>query len=199
MGSEQPALPPGAGGLDNELWRFACAFYARGGVAAACLALQDRLGVDVPLLLAAMFAAVRRRAPLAGGELAALDAEVRDWRSEVITALRRLRIRLKAGPLPAPSAATDRLRALIAGAERDAEQIELAVVLDWLDRRPPQRPAGELAADEVLRAIVFHYARGAPATDVGDALRALGEALGEAEAEERRSIAAQTEDKGAVP
>ncbi len=35
----------------DPLWTFACAFYGRPGVAAACLALQDEGGADVPLLL----------------------------------------------------------------------------------------------------------------------------------------------------
>ena len=35
----------------NPLWEFSLEFYAQPGVASACLALQDRCGVDVNVLL----------------------------------------------------------------------------------------------------------------------------------------------------
>jgi uncharacterized protein (TIGR02444 family) len=165
--------------LDSELWRFACAFYADTDVASACLALQDRRGVDVSLLLTAIFAAIRLRAPLLRDEIAALDAEARDWRGEIIAVLRRLRTRLKSGPLPAPSAATDRLRARIKGAELDAEQIAFWVMRRWLDRRTPKQAPAEFVAHEVLAAVISHYAgaHALPAADLGEALEVLAEAM----------------------
>jgi uncharacterized protein (TIGR02444 family) len=203
-GRKNPASPEGSAGrgarpdsataadeLDNELWRFACAFYADKDVAAACLVLQDRRGVDVCLLLTAIFAAVRRRAPLQRGEIAALDAEVRDWRGEVIAVLRRLRTRLKAGPPPAPSAATDRLRARIAAAELDAEQVAFAVMRGWLDRRTPQLRPAEVAANEVLAAVVSYYAgTHAPSSaELGEALDVLAAAIHRtAQANEQRHL-----------
>jgi len=43
--------------LDNALWRFVLPFYGRAGVSPACLTLQDKIGVDVNIVL---FAASRR-------------------------------------------------------------------------------------------------------------------------------------------
>jgi uncharacterized protein (TIGR02444 family) len=175
----RPGAAAAAGELDSELWRFACAFYADTDVASACLALQDRRGVDVCLLLTAIFAAIRLRAPLLRHEIAALDAEARDWRDEIIAVLRRLRTRLKSGPPPAPSAAADRLRAHIKGAELDAEQIAFCVMRRWLDRRTPRQAPAELVAHEVLAAVVSHYAgaHAPPAADLGEALKVLAAAM----------------------
>ena len=36
---------------DNPFWNYSLALYARAEVAKTCLALQDRLGLDVNLLL----------------------------------------------------------------------------------------------------------------------------------------------------
>jgi hypothetical protein len=47
------ANEPAAG--DGGLWPFALGFYARPGVAAALIALQDNAGVDVDLVLFAMW------------------------------------------------------------------------------------------------------------------------------------------------
>lgn len=129
--------------IDNALWCFVVPFYGRDGVAAACLTLQDRLGVDVNVLLFAIFAQAERGMALSEDDIAAVDALIRDWRTEVIQPLRRVRSRMKSGPAPAPSAVTDTLRGRIKRAELDAEQIELAVLHDWLERQ--QRPASPSA------------------------------------------------------
>ncbi|MFT6386975.1 MAG: hypothetical protein ACJAUP_000344 [Cellvibrionaceae bacterium] len=42
--------------VDNNLWFFACEVYSRPRVADACLTLQDRDGVDIPLLLCCCWA-----------------------------------------------------------------------------------------------------------------------------------------------
>src|SRR5690242_2464950 len=109
--------------LDNALWRFVLPFYAREGVSPACLALQDSIGVDVNILLLAIFAQVERGIVLDAQDLATADQLVQGWRAEVIQPLRRVRIRMKQGPFPAPSAATEGLRTRIKAAELEGEQV----------------------------------------------------------------------------
>src|SRR5205814_1713185 len=90
--SSDAASPPAqahAPDLDNALWRFVLSFYAREGVSAACLTLQDKLGVDVDILLLAIFAQAERGILLDANDVAAVDALVRDWRSEIIQPARR--------------------------------------------------------------------------------------------------------------
>lgn len=138
---------------DNALWRFVLAFYARDGVSAACIALQDELGVDVDILLLAIFAQVERGIALGADDLAAVDALVHAWRTEILQPLRRVRIALKSGPPPAPSPATEALRNRIKAAELEAEQIEIALLADWLGRQPARTSlaAGDNAASAVAR------------------------------------------------
>ena len=88
-----PAAPTNALELDNDLWRFAYSFYAREGVSPACLTLQDKLDVDVDILLFAIFARVERSILLDADDLAVVDNLVRDWRSEIVQVLRRARTR----------------------------------------------------------------------------------------------------------
>jgi uncharacterized protein (TIGR02444 family) len=160
-GPTQPPAPADALDLDNELWRFACSFYGNEGVAPACLRLQEKLSVDVNILLFAIFAQVRRGILFDRGELRVIDGLVRDWRAEIVQPLRRLRTRLKAGPAPAPSPATDHLRNRIKAAELEAEQIELALLAAWLDRQAP-RPAGPDVDAASVPLIVARYFQAQP-------------------------------------
>src|SRR5690242_6327161 len=96
--------------LDGPHWSFALRLYGRPGVSGACLALQDRLGVDVNVLLFALFAAADAGKAIDENDVAEMDRAVSAWRADVIFPLRALRRRLKEGPEPAPNAITDGLR-----------------------------------------------------------------------------------------
>src|SRR5262249_13864485 len=104
--SSQSAQALSAPGLDNDVWRFVVLFYARAGVARACLTLQEKLGLDVNILLFAIFAQIERGIVLDKNDVTAIDAMVRDWRSDIIHPLRQVRTRMKSGPSPAPSPVT---------------------------------------------------------------------------------------------
>src|SRR6266446_6977864 len=53
--SEAAGEPAGCGRQSADLWHFSCAFYAQPGVSEALLALQDRAGLDVNLILFALW------------------------------------------------------------------------------------------------------------------------------------------------
>jgi uncharacterized protein (TIGR02444 family) len=168
--------------LEGPHWAFALRLYGQPGVAEACLLLQDRLGVDVDVLLLAMYAAKQRGIELDHCDLQAMDAAVAPWREEIVVALRAIRRRMKTGPEPAPSESTERLRAEIKAAELHAEQIELAVLAGWLDRHAAGRESSPADMGGVLRTVVAHFAGGCGAAsgDAGDteiegALRTLEE------------------------
>src|SRR5258708_10158259 len=109
---------------DNGRWDFALAFYGRQDGSSGCLVLQDQLGVDVDILLFAIFAGVERRVTLDTQELAAVDGLVQGWRTDIVQALRQIRKRLKSGPFS--SSATQDLRNRIKADEIKPQQIELA-------------------------------------------------------------------------
>jgi uncharacterized protein (TIGR02444 family) len=180
--SPGPASIPSDGpDLDNALWRFVLSFYGRDGVSPACLTLQDKLGLDVDILLFAIFAQVDRGILLDVRDLATIDQLVRDWRSEIIQPLRCVRTRLKTGPAPAPSSLTERLRTGIKETELEAEQIALAVLADWLDRQPPRSAA--IVSPETIPLMVARYFATplgeAFAPEVNRALHALSRAIQE--------------------
>ncbi len=104
---------------DNPFWRYSLAVYGKPGVMEACLGLQDRLGLDVNLLLFCCWAGAQGR-PLSSSELDRLQAGVADWQREVVEPLRRARRYLK----QQPSAERQALRNALKAAELDAESIE---------------------------------------------------------------------------
>ena len=79
----------------NPLWDFSLAVYARPGVPAACLDLQDRRGLDVNVLLFAAWAGAACGVRLSAEELARVDSAIADWRTEVVRPLRAVRRRVK--------------------------------------------------------------------------------------------------------
>lgn len=147
----------GALDLDGPHWRFALEIYAKPGVGAACLRLQDEFGVDVNVLLVALYAATRLGIVVGAEEAAALDAAAAAWRRRAVGPLRALRRDLKSRVEGVPPDAADRLREGVKDLELEAERIEQAVlarVLDGLD------PGARHDAAAALEAVTNFYAPG---------------------------------------
>lgn len=111
---------------ENPFWDFSLAVYGREGVAAACLGLQERHGVDVNLLLFGCWAGHRGRA-LEPAEVARLMEAAGPWHEGVVRPLRAARRWLKAQDA-APDSAAEALRARVEAAELEAEEIEQALI-----------------------------------------------------------------------
>lgn len=113
------------GPISLSVTQFALTLYAHEGVPQACLHLQNRHDLDVPVVLFAAFVGAARRQTLTASDVEAARARVDAWHHEVVRALRAVRQRLKTGPAPAPTDITARLRSQVQKIEIDAEKIEL--------------------------------------------------------------------------
>jgi len=102
----------------NELWRFSLNFYDRPGIAAALIELQDSAGLDVNLILFALWLGLSGRGRLDKPRLIAAEQAVAAIRANVVMPLRGLRRRLKS----IDDADIQRLREKIAALEIDAER-----------------------------------------------------------------------------
>jgi len=106
------------GAARSRLWSFSLEFYERPGVAAALTALQDGAGLDVNLILFAMWLGLAGGGRLDEQGHDAADRAVCGIRVDVIEPLRALRRRLKT----AAAADIQRLRERIKTIEIDAER-----------------------------------------------------------------------------
>jgi uncharacterized protein (TIGR02444 family) len=148
--------------LDTPLWAFSLAVYGGDGVEGECLNLQERLNLDVNLLLFAAYIGAAKGVQLDGEDIATADAVVAGWHGEIVRALRRARRALKpasldaGNPLHEPRAT---LRSQVKTAELEAERIEQAMLWQWSQSRFGSRPQGDrhraLAAN--LRGVLEFY------------------------------------------
>jgi uncharacterized protein (TIGR02444 family) len=134
---ERGGQPEDAG---EAFWRFSLALYARPGMAEALIALQDRAGLDVNLMLFALWAGAVRRVRLDAAALAAGEAAIGGLRGDVIKPLRALRRRLKADPDPDLRELRRKILAVELAAERRVQH-RLAAMLDGVDRTESERLA----------------------------------------------------------
>ena len=111
---------------ESPFWEFSLAVYGRPGVAEACLALQDRRGLDVNILLFCCWAGSRGQG-LAAQEIAELIAAAGAWHEQVVVALRRARRWLKTQDA-APGEPAERLRRAIKAEELEAERLEQLIL-----------------------------------------------------------------------
>lgn len=118
----------------HPFWDFSLAVYGREGVAQACVALQDRRGLDVNLLLFCCWAGSRGRR-LDPADLKGLDAAVRPWREAVVRPLRGIRrwLKTQAAAPTAPGAPAHGLREKIKADELQAEAAEQALLAQTLE------------------------------------------------------------------
>lgn len=121
VAAESPTEPSAA----DALWRFSLDFYARPGVCEALIALQDRDGRDVNLMLFALWLGLSGRPLFTSPAVAAAEREVATIRAEIAEPLRRVRRRLKREPAPDIQDLRRRIEALEIEAEK-AAQLRLA-------------------------------------------------------------------------
>ncbi|MFC7397766.1 TIGR02444 family protein [Chelatococcus sp. GCM10030263] len=129
---------------EEGLKPYAVGLYQRDGVPAACLLLQERAGVDVNVLLMAVWMAACKDRALDEADARRARLRVVDWHQEVVRPLRAVRRRLKQGPHPAPSDETHRLRAELQKLEISAELIELDQLEMLAEEMPERESAGTL-------------------------------------------------------
>ena len=150
--SAAPGPPCGRGWSGHSmsksvLWDFSLRFYSLPGVAATCIDLQDRHGVDVNVLLFLLYLAEAGRA-VSGEDVARIDSEVRTWRDGIVAPLRMVRriLRTPAGRVD-PDAA-EALRTNVKRIELEAERI----LQETLERSFPAAATGTSAASRTVAA-----------------------------------------------
>lgn len=139
-GSNEPPLR-----VDNPLWTFSLRVYATPGVEAECLALQDRRGADVNLVLACAWIGAERGLSLGRGEVERLREGASRWHEAAVRPLRAARRAVK----PLPEMAHGKVRSFrgrLAAVELEAERIEQALLFEAAERLAPALPRGEPAA-----------------------------------------------------
>lgn len=160
----------------ERFWDYSLAVYGRPGFAEASLALQDRLGADVNMLLFCCWHAAVGRGALAREDVTRLIASVRRWRETVIEPLRAMRRALKPHPRPDARVLRDRIKAC----ELEAERIEQSMLEDDAFRLSAtgRSPAGgrEAAAGNI-RTYLSLLGTGTAEPDRGDIERLLDAAF----------------------
>jgi uncharacterized protein (TIGR02444 family) len=146
--------------LDTSFWAFSIAVYAGDGVAEECLSLQERLELDVNLLLFAAYMGAAEGVALTIQDISAASAAIADWHGEVVRPLRRVRRALKqpsledGNPLRAADAA---LRLQVKRAELDAEKIEQAMLWQWSRQELGGRTRNDGALGSNVRGVLAFY------------------------------------------
>ena len=143
----------GGKSCDNAFWQFSLVVYTAPGVAQECLALQERYGVDVNVLLFCAWLACARQVTLTPHDIDAVRAQVGAWHERVVKSLRVARRYMKT----VPGGHVAALRGRVKVAELEAEQIEQAILFGCAEERWPAGGAGPLA--DILRENLETYLR----------------------------------------
>jgi uncharacterized protein (TIGR02444 family) len=154
---------------DNAFWTFSASVYARPGVSAACLDLQDKFGLDVNLLLFCLWCAAEGPGRLTGDHFDQLEQQAGRWQAETVQPLRAMR-RQSRDELGGELAGF--FRASMLRVELDAERVEQELLYRWARERR-REPEVDVAA-EAARNLVVYLSRHDVSTDqVAPQLRTL--------------------------
>ena len=132
--------------MNADLWSFALSTYARPGVEAACLRLQEQ-GADVCLLLCGAWLE-QRGVALEPERMRTLQQLARPWQAQVIEPLRQLRVQWRAMVQQDEQLAA--LRERVKALELDAER----QLLTRLEALTQAWPKGEMTQQRWLEGLV---------------------------------------------
>jgi uncharacterized protein (TIGR02444 family) len=158
----------------HPFWDFALRVYKAPGVSDACLAIQERHGADVNVVLFCCWLGESGRGTVTPDRIAEACDAVASWHESVVKKLRAVRRILKDGAKKAPADLAGELRSQIQTYEIDAEHIELLMLAASVaDLKPDAgRPADARAEDAIAN--VGLYLTHVNATLMGVDRTALG-------------------------
>jgi uncharacterized protein (TIGR02444 family) len=134
-----------------SLWDFSVATYSRPGVQQACLSLQDRMGVDVNILMYCCW-----HGALTRDGLSTLLADLAPWQNNIVSGLRSVRRKLKLmlNDLAEFSENADDLLFRIAALELEAEKLQQAM----LERHGTDLAAGSASPQTAADNLSYYFA-----------------------------------------
>lgn len=135
----------------NPFWDFSVGFYNKPGVAAACLHVQDRHGIDVNLLLFGVWAAVAGRPALDRAAFADLMTSTAAWHA-IVRTVRSARRMAKQGHSRLAAAEAEAAYRGILAVELDLERIEQLIIM--------RAAAGPQSEAPLAAAVAAQRARG---------------------------------------
>lgn len=130
----------------DGLWAFSLSFYARPRVATALLALQDAAGLDVNLVLFAMWLGLCGRGRLDVRRAEAAERAVRPIRAGVIEPLRAMRRHLAAAAEGDLRILREKIRAIELDGEKTAQD-RLAAIAGPVCQNDPGKRGADAAAN----------------------------------------------------
>lgn len=140
----------------EEFWKFSLDFYARPGVEAACLALQDQHGRDVNIMLYLCWLGLTARGRIDGAGLARAEEAMAPWRRTAIEPLRKARRDLDPAERDGVAALYEAAKAIELAAERMGQQ-RLAALAP-----PPAARLADTAAADAAANLTLYLADPAP-------------------------------------
>lgn len=150
---------------DHPFWDYAIDIYARKGVGAACIALQEAHGVDVNLLLFCLWHAASGRGALSRASVEGLIAATQPWHRDVVRALRAVRRRIKDGIEGVDPAFAEPLRKEIARIEIETEHAEQLLLGALAGPETGETAPREAVRDAAAGCRAYFAALGARLTD----------------------------------
>ncbi|WP_394693729.1 TIGR02444 family protein [Hyphobacterium sp.] len=128
--------------MSQAFWDWSLQVYEQPGVAAACLDLQDRHGLNVNICLWCLWLATEGRNAALHIE-AAMDA-LENWSGEVTSALRETRRKLKDRPR------AETLYKSVLACELDAEHVEQDILFELAASAPESGTEARMTAAQAL-------------------------------------------------
>ncbi|MGI9330038.1 MAG: TIGR02444 family protein [Gammaproteobacteria bacterium] len=157
----------------HGLWDFSVSLYGKSDVKEACLELQDRFGLDVNLLLFAVWSAVAGPGRLDAERFRDCLRLTEAWQAEMIQPLRSLRrscqVELPAAQGADTAALGDRLQA----AELAAERLELDLLAGWAAEQMGRRADEEIGASAASNLVAYLAAAGVAPADAAEPMRRI--------------------------
>jgi uncharacterized protein (TIGR02444 family) len=129
----------------DPFWTFSLALYGRAGVAPALIGLQDRLGLDVNMLLFCCWAGTLGRL-LSAEDVAAVEQLAEPWQAEIVRPLRAARRRLKGGFAGLPAEAVEAYRKRVSELEIAGERLAQEAMAGLMPATPTLPSSAALVA-----------------------------------------------------
>lgn len=124
-GRDPGDLQAGNNQYQNDFWRFSLAVYGQRPVAGECLALQDKFGLNINLLLFCAWLG-SRGIVLSRDDLEGASRSIASWHDHVVRPLRGVRRHMKSRHED-----VSEMRAQVRQVEIEAEQVEQAMLFAY--------------------------------------------------------------------